>query len=797
MWRVRFKVLLPPLLLGFITLAAQAIFLRRFLWQVGTTEISVGLFLAAWLTWIGIGAGLAATRLGNRLVEALAVRLPHALLWYLPLLCVQIFLIEHVRALIGVSAYVTPPLDRLLLGALVVNAPVAWATGLLFPATAGWLTARGGSAALAYACDTAGGIAAGILVTVLLAVGMPLDGGHIHDWQRLFPGTRPDGAFATSAGTYLHGLRGDTFYVVSAGHTVEMLPEQEQSSDVATLLLARVPDARHILLLGRVPLAVALALLEFQPQAHVVWCHDDPAYARKVATLARKRLGIEVPVKVPPVGPQQFLAAGGIDPFEERFDLVVVWPADASTAAGAALYEPSFLRQVAAALQPGGVAALPLRGGGVGSWSQEQRHFASRVMAQVRQVWPGQGLLAPGAGGWWLAGQGNQPAPAVADLTSRFSRLHVGRMPDAAVAGLYDSERSAEMLRFCAVDRVLSILEPGGLQFLGLACALHAEWPAWPLACQLEWLARHAGAGLLLLLLGALWLTPAACGKQEAGAWRLALAWLAAESFMGLAGLLTFMRSLEIRFGDLYLLAALASCLYLGGVFAGNRLAERTRRHWVGGRWLPAVTVFHGFLLWSLTLLVSRAASPLMVAGACLLAGVPVGAAVSAAAAEWGKLGLPARMVGALLARGDAWGSAVGGFVCSLFLLPWLGGSQTCLAAFGFAAGVTCVTSVNALHARTTARSGLLACLLLMACLTLPGASLKSGSPAPDDSAFPQPGPPMQSRGDVTSATHAIEKTPDGPPMGHTHPVNLLQLRQSQSRGGLSTNAAAYWEYEE
>lgn len=302
--------------------------------------------------------------------------------------------------LVVVPEYLTSPIGHMALGALVANAPVSFGTGFLFPAATRWFVARGGSTSLTYALDPAGAVAAGVLVTVFLAAGVRLEGQHTHDWQRLFPGSHPGGSFTTPAATYLYGWPGGTFYIVSSGGVVDTLPEPGQSREIAALLLSQKPDARYVLLLGRVPLAVALALQELQPLASVTWCHDDPVYARTMIRLAGNlppgtnqagSAGLSLRrIRVPDVGPQVYVrdAAKG----SGYFDVALVWPAALVSPGGAGLLGRVLLQQVRAALQPEGVVALPL-GGGPGAWSPEQRRLAAAILMNADAVWP--------RNGWW------------------------------------------------------------------------------------------------------------------------------------------------------------------------------------------------------------------------------------------------------------------------------------------------------------------------------------------------------------------------------------------------------------
>ena len=792
---------LPPFLLGFLALAVQTLLLRQFLWRVEATGIGVGIFLSTWLAWIGIGARAAQTRFGSRLVEALAGRFPAALLLYLPLAVIQYFLLDHLRDLVGVPEYLASPVGHLALGALVANAPVSFGTGLLFPAATRWLAARGGSTARAYALDTAGAVAAGLLVTALLAAGVRLERSHIHDWQRSFPAGSPESSFATPAATYLYGTQRGTFYTMSAGGVVDTLPEPDLSAEVAALLLSQNPDARRILLLGRAPLAVALALNEFQPQVQVTWCHDDPAYARKIvghlcgggsndwrALVSANRLSFAVPA----AGPQAFLR--GLSKQTASFDLALIWPASPASPGGAAMLEPAFLKQVRAILKPDGVAALPL-GGGPGAWSPEQRHLATAIRANADAVWPGRGVLVPGAGCWWLAGN-SRGAPAGAELAAaRFGQLGVKRFPDAAIAELYDPMRAGQLLLLCARRAAPgNAAPPATVIRQGLALAWHAEWPAVDMARGVSWMEAHGGMAIVLLVLGAVWLAPAAGGARDRVPVRLTVAWLAAGGFLELSGLLALMQLLEVQFGNLYLLAGLASSFYLAGMFAGNRWAEKWMPDSISPAWVAAV---HGMVLLVLLPLAKSLESPVFIVLACLAAGVPAGWYVPLAVARLRRAGMPEGMRGAAVFGGDAFGSALGGLTTSLLLLPWLGPWSTCLSVAIFASGVGCCVLANARVSRVVARIAVLLCIVaggVLASWPLVAAAPAGSSALPPLSAEPKKTavPPA-----LTSSAGALTNEPaadeDLPPGGTTREVDMGRMRAQQAKGALSTHKADFW----
>jgi hypothetical protein len=146
-------------------------------------------------------------------------------------------------------------------------------------------------------------------------------------------------------------------------------------------------------------------------------------------------------------------------------------------------------------------------------------------------------------------------------------------------------------------------------------------------------------AGLLLVVL---WMAPVALGRGARAGRRLLAAWVAACGALGLTASLAVLYRLQLGFGSLYLLAGAGSCLYLAGLFCGNRLSEgvveRCRRH-------------------------PRLLRAGLLAAAALEAGVALGVVFAAARAP-GRSGCVISCCA--LRRGCAAGRGAGGRVCGV-----------------------------------------------------------------------------------------------------------------------------------
>jgi hypothetical protein len=574
------SVCLAAVAFGAVTLAAQTLVLRRFLWRFESTETGVALFLSCWLFWTGAGAAAAATPPGRRLTGLLA-----RCEWLPALACAALYFVHYalvgdLRGWLGIPDYQAFPLLRLALGCLLANAPLCFVSGWGVPALGLALARLGLPAGRAFAGEALGAAVCGAALTALLAAGVPPDPRDAAEWFRYFPqaAERP-GRFETGGGTTLHGTHGGTFYALTSGGVSEVIPEGDRAVEQAALALSQRPYAASALLLGRVPLATALALESLRPDLAITWCPADARYGEKLLA-AVATTGLRTRVRAAGETPHRFLERGP----EEAFDLVVVLPPPATSLGGAAWRDEAFARAVRRVTRRSGAAlfGLALEGAHV---TPEKAALLEATVRPVRLAWPEGGCLAAGAGGWWIAARAANLAYGADAAPARFALLkRHDRFPTEAVALLYNTPRARRLAEQCPVldpERAVLLPETARTEEVlaaGLADALRTEYPDATPGAWFAWLKENQGPRLLGLLLVLLWMAPVALGGQTGAPRRLWAAWLAACGALGMALSLAVLYRLQIRFGSLYLLAGAGSSLYLGGLFLGNLLGERLAR---------------------------------------------------------------------------------------------------------------------------------------------------------------------------------------------------------------------------
>ncbi|HRR33020.1 MAG TPA: hypothetical protein P5026_02880 [Kiritimatiellia bacterium] len=779
---------------GAVTLASQTLLLRRFLWRFESTEIGVTLFLSSWLFGAGLGAAAAATPPGRRVIRLLASHV-----WEPPLLCALLYLghyaaIGNLRAWLGLPDYHAFPLMHLALGCLLVNLPFCFVIGWGVPAFCLTLERLDLPAGRAFAAEALGSALCGAILTALFSAGISPDPRDVAEWFRFFPQaeTAP-GRFETGGGTTLFGTQGGSFYAITSGGVSELLPEGDRAMEQAVLALSQRPYAANALLLGQVPLATALALESLRPDLAITWCPPDARYGTFLLDAVATN-GIRTAVRAAGIAPRRFLD----EQPEGCFDLVMVQPPPATSLGGAAWRDTAFIRAIRRVTRRTGAAlfALPCE---VTHLTPERAELLDATACALRTVWPESGVLAAGAGGWWIAARVPKLAYGADVAPSRFALLKkTERFPTEAVSQLYDAPRASRLAESCsALAPTYDILLPETFRAermlaLGLADALRTEYPAAAPGHTLTRLTAMQGHRLLGLLLVMIWAAPVALGRARYASRRLWAAWLAGCGALGLVVSLAVLYQLQARFGTLYTLVGAGSALYLGGLFCGNRLGERLTACWPAESvaWRVAACLSplaEVAIAWAALAGSARFESAWSVVVLCLPVGVAAGVAV--------PVGLGARRDrhtedAAVFVLADATGAATAGLAFILLVpLAGLEGAVLCFAAL--AAGLGLCTAICGETPRLATGLALVAAAILF------GAGLRATQADNRPTLSAQRGsnaaPAAPASASRPSATLDPDTTAIGP-RGVPRKLDERRIREQLREGKLATNEAAFWQ---
>ncbi|MCK5798009.1 MAG: 4Fe-4S binding protein [Deltaproteobacteria bacterium] len=490
---------------GAFSFIAQALLFREFAVLYQGSELSIGLFIASWLAWIAVGAGLgrplvrrlspggpAAPR--DRVVSVLSVL---GVLYALAPMA-QLWALRSLRGWLSVPAWEVLPLDSLLVYASLANAPVSFLTGLLFSVgSAARGRAQEGDVAGNYVAEGLGSFAGGVTVTVLVTRGVAVMtlfisaaiillgtlvvvalrarrrvaalvltgavaaglvvafsglGRRLSDvaegrrWASVVPGATLLLAKDTPYQHLAIGRLGPSTLVVRDGELVASFPDEPGYAFDAAMIATQRPRARRVLLIGDVATGLLRHLLAYG-SASVVYLDGDAEATRVLRPflLPADRRALDDPRVDRRIGDLRALTRR-LDP-QAPFDLIVILGEKLDTRAENRLHTIAFYRGLRQVLRPGGVLITQLRVA-ENVATHETATLASSILrtlgAEFSRV-----RITPGRRAWVVAGGASSSLSVdPRELARRYAKANLAYryFPAATLARAFSASR-AETVR--------------------------------------------------------------------------------------------------------------------------------------------------------------------------------------------------------------------------------------------------------------------------------------------------------------------------------------------------------------
>ncbi len=466
--------------LGVFAMVSQTLFFREFLTSFESDDIAVSVFFGSWFLWIAVSANFAQilTRRAAKFAEGFETKL----LLYIPAFAVQYVLILEVRRMAGVAAYEIFPLWKMILWAVIVNAPVSFATGFLFPVACEWMRGARMPVSQAYVLETAGCFAGGLAVTAMLyygcsfvfiffcvsilaacaagvskksvrpvllllvffAVLLGFRGGRplpeilrVFRWAELLPAASYEGSFQTGQTEYLYGTWNFQWNVVSNGTVCEALPDKESAGRTVAISLCQNPSARKILLVGP-GLNICSALLSLPQVECVAWAHYDDQFIGKVLKLLPENLRIHDERFRPVAGDvRKFLQSGA-----GKFDAVIVNIPETAAAAMNRYSTVEFFALLKSSLAAGGIVSTRIASG-ENTITEEQAIIGASALATLGRNFKNI-QVAPGETSWLIASDDTPLSGDPRILKERFAAVADSGavFPADALLSLYLPDRA-------------------------------------------------------------------------------------------------------------------------------------------------------------------------------------------------------------------------------------------------------------------------------------------------------------------------------------------------------------------
>jgi spermidine synthase len=720
----------PLITVGVLALSAQVVLLRELNVAFYGVELVYVLGLAAWMA--GSAAGAACT---PRALPAT----PGRLRWLLGVTALAlpagVALIRGHRYLLAAVPGAYLPFDRQLLLLVAATLPFSVAVGLAFRWAAAGYASRAGTLAGAYALESLGAAAAGLLTTLAFHVGTPtftlatLIGGGVAAWAVATGDTRPWPARARrpyaeavlaavvavavwqsppldramTAWSHPHVIETlDSPYaritVTSASSQVsvfqdDVLTFESETADneaLPHLTALQHPAPRRMLLLGG-----SIERFDRSLRQHAPARLDIVEFDRQLADVAARQLGASRELII--ADPRAFIRCAG------RYDLIIIGMPEPTSGAANRFYTAEFFADCAARLGADGVLGLRLQlAENILAPPLVQR--TASIVRALRASFPYVEIL-PGATAVVVASRAPLPQdPEILVARLRTRGIDARLITPPYLRYLYENDRRAELAAEIrrATAAVNRDARPACYQYAALIWitrffpqlvrldpSVFGEPWRWPP------LARWAGfAALAAAVLAA---------RRRSASRATALALVA-----GAAGMLletVILLDYQAKSGALFeqigmLLTAFMAGLALGAWWlAGPPGAGRPRS---GGP--PVLRVSAGLAgLAAITAAVAASGARTGLGGTCGLL-VAVGAAVAALfACASAALPRPDERAGGRLYAADLVGGCAASVLASLVVIPAAGLVPTAVVVVGLA-GVAALVGVRAAGPAPAAR---------------------------------------------------------------------------------------------
>jgi spermidine synthase len=736
-------VILYLLSVGFVSILAQVILLRELNVAFFGVELVYIIALAVWLFSTAIGS------LVRDRSPASRARMGRMLVWFSFLLLAEVVVVRSLRMISNAIPGTFLPFGAQIAGLAAAIVPVGILLGALFRrAAALYISDPGGSGerrtsaaardadsyppssggrtlARAYAIESAGGLAGGLLSTVFLATGLQnfsvavvcgaaalltalLAGRREPGWQRtraaalgalvLFAALgvaspRIDRALTALVHPALVESRDSPYgrvtvtsrggqFVVYENDAIAFETENVSAEELVHIAAANTEPIERVLVLGGGLEGTAAEIAKYRPQ-RVDIVELNPV----LVALSKRHL---------PRSYQAALAAEGVslhieDPrrfvaeTSEKYDLVLIGAADPASGQTNRFFTREFFARCAKVLSPGGVVAFRLMSS-ENVWTPFLSYRNTSIVNALEEAFE-DAIVLPGTMNVVIASdRALSRDPAAVGARLRESGVSTKLVTPAYIEYLYSNDRFGE------IERRISETSAAPNTDLRPVCYRYSS---------LIWLSKFfprlitadigspditAGRGafavvVFAVLAGAL----IACFRRALRFRRLALAALA--GFVGMVLETVMILRYQVQSGVLYQNLGVLLTAFMAGLAAGAAAAPGLARRRQGNSFstnrLCGLALVGGFSLLSVVFVgFLRADGPAglwAVSFLLLLCGFLVAGVFAYASLIGG--GEQSALVGPLYAA-DLLGGCAGSVVCCLFLIPFLGMEQTAGVAF-------------------------------------------------------------------------------------------------------------------
>jgi predicted membrane-bound spermidine synthase len=711
--------------MGFFAIAAQALLFRQFITSFESNDIAVAMFFGSWFLWIACSAWLFGK--WEAAAAKCAKHIDILLLCYIPAFILQLTMIVQAREIAGIASYSIFPLKSMLLMAILVNFPVSFITGVVFPGACKYLQEQKKiPVSSVYLLEAVGSVSGGLAVTLLLfceinivmifllssllisiavfvvqyatankkiflllpvlilacicvRIDKPcLQKMQILKWSKLLPEEAFKGAFSTAQAEYLYGKYNGQLLIARDGAVCATLPDKEAAATTIAINLSQHSGAENILIVGE-GLNICRELLVLPQIKHIAWGYPDNQFIRKVMSFIPDEYQCKTPrIKLIKKDIRSFLATD-----KYQYDIVIInIPAPDSSSLNR-YFTAQFFSLLKQVLSPEGIVGINMSGG-ENVMGAELAYLGASTKATLKTVFK-KVVIKSGEKMWFIASDNS----SITDNPERLSQNFAGYInsaevfPSEGLFSLYFPDRSADAQRiYNSVDLPM--------QFL-INSDVKPHVYLYELLLSLKKSGINAVRNIKNLLYAGLtpfmvtvvmfliiWIIYA---KTASGCLVVAESSMLVfiSGMLGIGLVIILMYQYQTRYGSLYLYLGLISSLFMIGLTSGAALARfLTVKRKIAFDKLLFLTIILQILIFSIIAFGKPYLwSQLSFVFAFLLPGICNGLYFPIAAARLNETQLTNGKAGSKLENADHLGAAVGALFTGMCLIPILGTQNT------------------------------------------------------------------------------------------------------------------------
>lgn len=735
---------------GFFTISSQTILFRQYLIAFNGNEIGITSFFASWLLWIFIGA-FAGRKLGSvrkpsgfpdsismfqqtvfelkrraaTLAEFISNRPLSLLQIYIPLFTIQWLMVANIRTLAGVSKLEMFPLGKLTAVTFIINCPVGFFTGLIFPFTAFYLQNiwRTGSIGILFGLEAAGSFLAGVSVTIMFYLGMHWSYVFLltvlmlsvpsilfgfmkksrflyvtsisvslltiagfftiepelfyrYSKSRVLATGKFERGISTETGEIITVRRSAQRIVIYNGSIVEVIPDEERNGAIAGMILAERPEIDSVLILGA--RAGMVKVLSAVPSITKVYLYfPDVRYYDFIFANgwnAEELKKVEI-IKEDPL--KHFSKSGN------HVDAVILAVGDPVTSVQNRFFTHEYLQGLQKIILHSGLLAVVFTGAENYS-GREISNLGISIYRTTKRVFKNV-IIKPGETTVLVASTSIDLTDKPSELKKRFKQLpgYSRIFPPEAFPALFNEDRikyakdiyekAGELPSSYYFNRVE---KPVAYLFSLLLLGKYTGSPVTKLFRNIniiEW--RIAFAIILLFLLFYLFYRMKTGARDEQF---LARTIVFSSGFAAMAFNIALIYRFQSMFGSVYLYVGLVTSLFMAGVFLASTISSKYSERISSGSilWICVGISILFFILVSISPPASEITQYLLLFA---IAGAITGFYYPQSAQMLFREGIEVRRAGGIVEASDHLGAMIGAAIAGLVLIPSAGFAMTVL----------------------------------------------------------------------------------------------------------------------